>query len=265
MEVIPDAGDLMPIAKTLAYGAHPDAVADIHLPATSGPAPLIVFLHGGFWRSIVNRKYAEPVADTLAAAGYVVANVEYRRTGGGGGWPVTFTDVARAFDTLPALIEREWPGLADPERIVYVGHSAGGQLGIWGTLRHRLPLGAPGRTETPPRVAGVVALAPVADLATAYALGSGEGAVADLLEGGPDVYPDRYAALDPSTLGPSPVPVVVVHGDQDQRVPIAMGRDYCAATGAELIELPGIGHFELADPASAAWPPIAAAVRRLAG
>ena len=71
------------------------------------PAPLVLFLHGGFWRVAYDRTHTGPLATALASAGFAVCVPEFRRTGQrGGGWPGTFDDVATAVDTLPALVRR---------------------------------------------------------------------------------------------------------------------------------------------------------------
>ena len=68
---------------TLSYGPLPEQVVDVRLPAATGrPAPLVVVVHGGFWKAEWDRAHAGPQSDGLAAAGYVVATVEYRRVGG---------------------------------------------------------------------------------------------------------------------------------------------------------------------------------------
>ena len=92
---------------TLTYG-RPDLVADLFLPPADrarAAAPLIVFLHGGFWRAAYDRKHAGPLAEALAAAGFAVCLPEYRRVGqDGGGWPGTFDDVRAAVARLPGLV-----------------------------------------------------------------------------------------------------------------------------------------------------------------
>ena len=157
----------MPSLETVRYGDLPDQVVDLTFPttraATAPLPPLVVLLHGGFWRVAYDRLHVRVVADALTALGYAVANVEYRRVGGGGGWPSTFDDVARAVDA----VEEALAGRVDLDAVAYVGHSAGGHLALWAALRDRLPVGAPGRAERPPRVRGVMALAPVADLVAA--------------------------------------------------------------------------------------------------
>jgi acetyl esterase/lipase len=235
----------------VAYGEHPDQVADVRLPG--GPARgTVLFLHGGFWRAAFDRLHVAPLAVALAAAGFVAITPEYRRTGSpGGGWPGTFDDVAAAVRTAPALVG------AGP--LVLAGHSAGGQLALW-AAHHLATAGRPPR--------GVVALAPVADLTAAYHLDLGRGAVATLLGGAPTEEPARYAAADPMTLLPLGVETVLGHGDRDAHVPVAFSRDYAVAARlagdrVTLREWPGVEHFAPIDPESTVWPEILAAIERL--
>ncbi|WP_372595208.1 alpha/beta hydrolase [Actinotalea sp.] len=245
------------------YGTHPDQVADVVLPESgAAPAPMVILLHGGFWRSVYDRHHLAGVAQALADAGYCVVNAEYRRVGDGGGWPGTFHDVALAVDSLPGLVAATFPGRADAEAVVLLGHSAGGHLALWAAVRGQLADQAPGTAPTTswvaalPGVTGVVALAPVCDLGSAHRLNSGNGAVAALLGGTPDEVPERFAQADPAALGRPPVPTVVVHGEDDVLLPVEVARTWCSATGTPLVEVPGAGHFELIDPGSAAWPQV---------
>ncbi len=108
------------------YGDAPSQVADLHLPAGAGPHPVVVLVHGGFWRSSYDRTLMAPLAAELASNGYAAWNIEYRRVGeDGGGWPGLFTDVAAAVDALATVPE------VDPARVVSCGHSAGGHLALW--------------------------------------------------------------------------------------------------------------------------------------
>jgi len=107
----------------------------------------------------------------------------------------------------------------------------------------------------------VVPLAPVADLRRAYELQLGNQAVRGLLGGSPKDQPERYAAASPPDLLPLKVRQRLLHGVADNIVPISLSQQYVSAARAKgddatLRELPGMGHFELIDPRSAAWPPL---------
>jgi len=251
---------------SLPGGAPPDDAR----PAAAHPAPLVVFLHGGFWRAAFDRTHTGPLATALAAAGFAVCVPEFRRTGQrGGGWPGTFDDVAAAVDALPALVrDAAGAGRVSDEPALLAGHSAGGHLALWAAGRHRLPPEVSWRA-TGPRGRGVVALAAVSDMAACHALGLGGGAAAALLGGSPGRHPDRYRVADPVTLLPLGRPVRLVHGSADDRVPCAMSRDFAvraraAGDDAVLDELPGAGHFDVIDPLSPWWPRVVGALSALA-
>jgi acetyl esterase/lipase len=251
---------------TLSYGPLPEHVVDVRLPAATGrPAPLVVVVHGGFWKAEWDREHAAPQSAGLAAAGYLVATVEYRRVGmPGGGWPGTMDDVAQLGDTVPGLVAGAVGDRVDSGRTVLVGHSAGGHLAVWSASRHRLPAASPWHRPTALRV-GVVALAGVLDLGLAQRLGLGGRATDALLGGSPDEQPERYAAADPVRLLPTGVPTVLVHGTQDEDVPVDVSRSYRAAAAAAgdvvtLHQLVDVDHMSLLDPQSSAWGTVLAAV-----
>ena len=87
------------------YAAHEDGVIDLHLPDGPGPRPLVITVHGGFWKQRYDRTHQRPLARALVAAGAVVAAPEYRRVGGAGGWPATGDDVLAAYAALPDLLD----------------------------------------------------------------------------------------------------------------------------------------------------------------
>lgn len=253
-------------AATLRYGERADQVADLFLAGAAEPAVLVILLHGGFWRDEFDRAHLRALAGALAGAGAHVVTPEFHRTGrASGGWPGTFHDIAAAADTLPGLVEAAGHTVAS---VVLAGHSSGGHLALWAAGRHRLPPDAPGHRIGRPPVDRVVALAPVAVLAGADRLGGGPAdrtAIADLLGGGPAEVPDRYAAADPVRLLPLGVPVTLLHGDRDDRVPVEFSREFArraAAAGDRVAvrELPGMGHFAPIAPDSAAWPTVRAAL-----
>lgn len=234
------------------YAGHADALIDLHLPpAPAGIHPLVVLIHGGFWGVEYDRTHARPLANALATEGLVVATPEYRRLGATGerlgGWPTTFDDISMALGSLPELLDRLGVAVSS---LTVVGHSAGGQLALW-------------LANEPHPVDRVVALAPVCDLRAAAHDHLGEDATRSLLGGTPDEVPDRYAAVDPMTrlTDPPACGVVVLHGTDDQQVPVEYSRGL-AARHPQIVfhELEGIEHFGLIDPLSRAWPVVRDAV-----
>ncbi|MEU0761047.1 alpha/beta hydrolase [Streptomyces microflavus] len=266
--------------RTASYGDHPDQVIDFYAPRDGRTgAPLVVLLHGGAWRAPYDRAHVSPLADFLARRGFAVASVEYRRGGAegqgqepgadpvAGRWPETFDDVAAALDAVPALAARELPE-ADVRRIVVTGHSAGGHLALWAAARHVLPEGSPWHLPAPPPLRGVVALAPIADFATAVELGVCGGAVSQLLgEGGESE--GRTAQADPTALLPTGIATAIVHGEEDIVVPLAVSEAYvdAAAKSGEMVGftlLGDVGHFPLIDPLADACAIVAEEITQLA-
>lgn len=254
----------------LRYGDDVDQVADVRVPpnvpvsASGVTAPLVIFLHGGFWRAGYDRSHTGPLATALAAAGFTVCVPEFRRVGpDGGGWPSTFDDVAAAVDVLPRMTAAATDHV-DPARLILAGHSAGGHLALWAAARHRLPAGTPWHTVGPRPVRAVVGLAAVSDLTACHDDGLGDAAAAALMGGSPRQWPERYARTDPARLLPLGVPVWLLHGADDDRVPVAMSRSFAAQARAAgdavvLRELAGCEHFGLIDPLSPAWRHVQAA------
>lgn len=247
---------------SLRYGPLVDHVIDVRLPPADGPRPLVVVVHGGFWRTTYDRMHAGPQSEALADAGYVVATVEYRRVGAhGGGWPETFDDVAQLSDHAPALVAAAIGSDVRPETTILMGHSAGAHLALWAAARHRLPTSSRWHRAAPLAVNGVVSLAGLSDLARADELGLGADATRALLGGSAKAQRERYGLTSPAELLPCGVPTTLVHGARDTVVPIELSRDFvrrAAAAGdrAELVELPHAGHYELIDPLSSAWPAV---------
>ena len=234
----------------LRYATHDDGLVDVHLPAErlrgQRPRPLVVNVHGGFWRQEYDRVPARPFAHGLVAAGFVVANLEYRR--GPGGWPATAEDLDTALAALPGLLA----GIGvETTSVTLTGHSAGGHLVLW-------------LANQPHAVDRVVALAPVGNLRAAVAHEMGSGAAVDFLGGTPDEVPAVYDAADPATrMRTRPdATVVVVHGDRDDDVPVESSRGLAARFDwLDYRELPGADHFDVIDPRSSWWTSVLDAVR----
>lgn len=239
---------------------------DLRLPHSGGPHPVVVALHGGYWRARYGPDYMGHLCAALTAMGAATWNVEYRRLGNrGGGWPGTLLDVARAADHL-----RELAGQysLDLTRVVAIGHSAGGQLAFWLAGRNRVPAGSAVAAGNPLPLAGAVSLAGVLDLRRGFELRLSDDVIRQFLGGPPDEHPDRYDAASPIELAPLGVRQILIHGSEDETVPYEISHRYYDAARArgddvELVTLPGVGHFEIVDPRTRAWPLVVTAVRSL--
>ncbi len=89
-----------PADKRLTYGSDPNQFLDLRLPnKNKGRFPLVINIHGGYWRAKYNLDHAGHLCAALATKGLATANLEYRRVGNdGGGWPGTFADIRSAYN-----------------------------------------------------------------------------------------------------------------------------------------------------------------------
>src|SRR5260221_4459357 len=79
----------------LKYGSDENQFGELRLPKTKGLSPLVMNIHGGFWRAKYDLQHAGHLCAALTANGIATFNLEYRRAGNpGGGWPGTFEDVS---------------------------------------------------------------------------------------------------------------------------------------------------------------------------
>lgn len=241
----------------LRYGQAGLQVGKLSRPdAAAGGAflPVVVLVHGGFWRPGFDRSLMDPLAESVVAEGWAAWNLDYRPTGGGGGWPTTFTDVAAGIDHLTRVADDEGLDLA---RVAVVGHSAGGTLALWSAARAGSPEGAPGAGPQV-RPTAVVSLAGVADLAVGSRERLGQGAVDDLMGGSATEDGEAYGLASPIERLPLDVAQLLVHGEDDPLVPVAQSRRYAdrareAGDEVRADLLAGVDHFDVIDPRSDAW------------
>jgi acetyl esterase/lipase len=241
----------------LPYGSDPNQFLDLRLPKNKGPFPLVINIHGGFWRAKYNLDHAGHLCAALTAKGLATANLEYRRVGNdGGAWPGTFADIRSAYNFL---VQNAAKHKLDPQKIVAMGHSAGAQLALC------LAAHEPGITR-------VVSLAGVLDLQRAYQLHLSNDAVVEFMHGTPAEVPDHYREADPMQLSILQAHQWLIHGSADGVVPPAFSRDYVTAkqkrAGKEredvyLLDMPGADHFDLIDPRTKAWQQIESTVLQL--
>lgn len=247
------------------YGPNRLQVVDLWLPAGApdGRWPVVLMVHGGCWQSsIADRRLMDWIAADLRAAGIAVWNIDYRGVDrDGGGYPGTFTDAAAAADLLRDHADA---CRLDTDRVVAIGHSAGGHLALWLAARHRLPVASPLASSRPLPIAHVVSLGGLPDLAAVEASpdnGCGTDVIAQLVGGD---RAGRFADTSVAELLPIGVPIDLVDGEQDRIVPARMAPAFAEAAraaGDRVAEhrFGNTGHVELIVPDSGAW----VAARRL--
>ena len=127
----------MPGRYDLRYGDRPKETLDLHVPeANRGNAPLVMFIHGGYWRALDKSDHSFVVPPMLDS-GAIVANINYDLC------PTITLDemvdeIANAVHYCSDNAE-SWG--ADPNNLYLFGHSAGAHLSaemlLSGILRDR--------------------------------------------------------------------------------------------------------------------------------
>ena len=230
------------------WGAEKWQFADLYTPDVNSPyasehgIPCVMLIHGGFWKEKYGLELMKPIAEDFAEAGIAAWNVEFKRWSENdqGVWMDTLSDVLRAWGQLALL-----PGI-DIMRSMVMGHSAGGQLALL--------LAAKG--ERKPWLA--IAQSPITDLVGAdHAKLSDDGdAVRRWIGCSPEENPELWSNLNPVD-NPPMSPVLIIHGEADDEVPISQSETYArvmTAKGADVqkLWLPG-DHFTIIDVASDDW------------
>jgi acetyl esterase/lipase len=250
-----------PADARLSYGSDANQFLDLRLPASKAkskdPLPLVINIHGGYWRAKYNLDHAGHLCAALAAKRLATANLEYRRVGNqGGAWPGTFADIRSAYQFL---LQHGPAHNLNPAKIVVMGHSAGAQLALC-LAAHEAS------------VTRVVSLAGVVDLERAYKLHLSNDAVVEFLGGTPRDVPDHYREADPMQLSIPHARQFLIHGEADDVVPPEFSRDYVSAKqersgrkkeDAHLLQIVCADHFDLIDPRSSAWKKVEETVLQL--
>jgi acetyl esterase/lipase len=248
----------------------PDSLqfADLWLPESDGPHPIVILVHGGCWLGIYpGVTLTHPAAEALAEEGYAVWNIEYRRLGQeGGGYPGTFLDVANAADYLREISEDFDLNLSS---VAAVGHSAGGHLVSWLAARENIRRESELYDENPLPVDKVISLAGINDLEAYARFGSspcGDQTVEQLVS-----LEDRgltaYSDTSPVNLIPYSAKHYEVVAAFDRPVPPFLGRGYWSAVveaggDAELILQAEAGHYEMTAPWTEEWQQVLELLKR---
>lgn len=128
----------------LPYGDRPGETLDA-FPAARPDAPVLVFIHGGYWRALDKADHSF-IAPAFNASGACVVLPNYALCPGTAQQPVTVPYITLQMVTALAWTWRNIAALGgDPARITVVGHSAGGHLAamllacVWKAFAPDLP------------------------------------------------------------------------------------------------------------------------------
>jgi arylformamidase len=233
------------VRRDLPYGAHPAETLNI-FPAkgSTGPAPVLVFIHGGFWRSMAAAEFSfltpgfVPFGASLAVIDYPLIPA------------VRLADIVESCRRAVLWLHREGAALGlDPERIFIAGNSAGGHLVA--ELADRAWLRG---TQAPSTlVKGATAISGLFDLGPVAASSQNE-----TLRFTPDEVVRFSPLLRPVDIG---APVIVAVGADETEEFLDQSRRFAGHAGAAGVEVdhrvvPGANHITvvldaLADPEAA--------------
>lgn len=153
----------LPAQLDVRYGDGPNETLDI-FPAPRVDAPVVIFIHGGYWRSLDKADHSF-VAPALRDMGACVVVVNYALCPGTDAQPVTVPDIALQMAQASAWV---WRHIAahggNRHNITVIGHSAGGHLAAmllacdWKRLGRDLPAGLVRKALS---ISGLFDLAPV--------------------------------------------------------------------------------------------------------
>ena len=212
--------------------------ADFYLPDSSSPAPLVVFCHGGGWISGSRDMYEEE-AVLMAQNGIAAATVSYRLAPLNP-FPACVADLQDFVLFARAQADRFQ---IQPDRIVAIGNSAGGYLSAMLALCDKYF--GEGEPQGPYKVDASVAICPITDLTapreTHFPI---SWSFLEQFLGGLDAPEELLRLASPlHHVSPLDAPMLLLHGDQDDIVPVKQSHDLAAALKAvganvELVILP---------------------------
>jgi arylformamidase len=233
----------------IAYGTSPRETLDIYA-ADKSNGPVLVYIHGGYWRSGSKEDNANFVP-AFTQRGVTVALVEYDLCP-----QVTVTDIARQTRAAIAWVYRNITGYGgDPAKLYISGHSAGGHLTAMALAHDWEQEGVPKDF-----IKGAVAMSGVHDLDMVMHIGANE-----------EICMTREIAEQNSPLRHPPrinCPLLVAVGAVEPEGWKQMSKDYyeyCQQRGlrAEYLEVPGANHYTMSDHLGDPNSPLARAILKL--
>lgn len=240
--------------KRFYYGIEKSQFGDLRLPKLKGSVPVVVGIHGGWWREKHGLETHSFLCDSLTKEGYASWNIEYRRIGEkGGGWPGSLVDVINSIRFLEN-IANEYS--LDISRVIPIGFSAGAQLTM--IVANHFQASAPVKNATKIHFPAVISLAGPLDLIKCHELNLSEGIIERFMGGAPQTIKKDYVYASPIENIPKKIPQLLIHGTEDLSIPVEISEIYYQKAKEEgapckLEKLKGFDHFSLIEPQGRPW------------
>ncbi len=249
VEPRPDPSSVTVESTRLSWGPGDQQFGVLYRPEGFTRAlPVVLMIHGGCWFSPYRLSLQTDLSIALAKRGFAVWNIEFRRIGNGGDWPVIFQDVAAAADYL-VTIAAEFN--LDLDAVTAMGHSSGGHLALWLAGNRSIDRASPIYRPQPFPIRGVVGLAPITDLRSPIC----DSIVPRLLDR--DSLDERQltkrlADTSPIDMLPIRMASIMFSGSEDTIAPASFTQAYVdaavlAGDFSEHLLVEGADHFDLID------------------
>ena len=229
------------VARDVVFDAAMTPRLDVYSPATGDRYPVLIFVHGGGWKDFDKTLFAS-VAQKMLPQNLVVVIPDYTLYPNG--------DYRLMAREVAAVIAWTLDNIAsyggDPQRVVAAGHSAGAHLVTLATLDASYLAEFGHRTE---ELCGLVGMSGVYDIQAQFAFEQSQGRDAPVMTTVMGGRANFSAASPIRYVRPGLPPILLIHGDRDETVPVSIGQDFQAAlqkAGAQstLTIYAGAGHSD---------------------
>lgn len=190
-------------------------------PKGSGPSPAVILIHGGGWTEF-DKSTMRRMGEFLARSGFVAFAVDYRLFNGKENpWPAQLDDVQRAVRWVRANAATYH---VNPSRVGAFGHSAGGQLAALLGMKETRDNSDPALAHYSSRVQAVVDVSGPTDFTRDHE--SEAAFLTNFLGTDYAKHPEVWQGASPAFHAAKyDAPFLIVHGTEDQDVPISQAQE----------------------------------------
>ena len=213
------------LQRDVAFHPDMDPRLDIYSPAAGEGHPVLIFVHGGSWKDY-DKELFTPVAQKLLPEGMVVVIPDYTLHPDAEYEQMTREVAAAIGWTLENVAQYG----GDPERVVLSGHSAGAHLSALALLDPRFLEDLGHSSE---EICGWIGLSGPYDIQAEYDYWVEKGSTPEIMlevMGGQQNF-DRASPV--SHARPGLPPLLIIHGEEDETVPVEISTDFHEALLAE--------------------------------